>query len=51
MIHPAFLLGELLAKEKKLAKRCQKLGVEAPKGNHHQAVHPKNHQRTRRGEV
>jgi hypothetical protein len=28
---PAYLLGELLAKEKKLAKRCQKLGVEAPK--------------------
>jgi len=31
MIQPAYLLGELLAKEKKLAKRCQKLGVEAPK--------------------
>lgn len=31
MIQPAYLLGELLAKEKKLAKRCEKLGVEAPK--------------------
>ena len=30
-IQPAYLLGELFAKEKKLAKRCQKLGVEAPK--------------------
>jgi len=31
MIQPAYLLGALFAKEKKLAKRCQKLGVEAPK--------------------
>lgn len=30
-IQPANLLGELLAKEKKLAKRCAKLGVDAPK--------------------
>lgn len=31
MIQPAYLLGVLLDKEKKLAKRCEKLGVEAPK--------------------